>query len=142
METEGVFAPETAAAARRRYETLETAAQGVVREATRAMSFDTAEYDERVTPDVIESARQALFAALLEVRVGSRGEFDSWQADVDAEVVELGHEAVDNAVWHAPPFADTVVVATFQNERTAAVDTLRRQAFGRLYADLLGADGS
>ena len=45
-------------------------------------------------------------------------------------------ENVDNVAWHAPPFADAVA-ATFQNEEDAAVETLRRQAFGRVYRELL-----
>jgi len=137
METQGVFAPETAQAARQRYERLSTAAQGVVREVTRAMAFDTTEYDDRVTPDVIESAQEAIFASLLEVHIGSQSEFDSWQNTAAVEIEEIGSEHVDNVVWHAPPFADTAVAATFQDETEAAVDTLRRQAFGRLYADIL-----
>ena len=137
MERQGVFAPETTRAASERYERLSTAAQGVVREVTRAMAFDTTEYDERVTADVIESAQEALFASLLEVHIASRDEFDAWQRTADFEIEEMGSEHVDNVVWHAPPFADTAVAATFQDETEAAVDTLRRQAFGRLYADIL-----
>jgi hypothetical protein len=137
MERQGVFAPKTAQAARERYESLSTAAQGVVREVTRAMAFDTTEYDERVTPDVIESAQEAMFASLLEVQIASQDEFDSWRDSADFEIEELGSEHVDNVVWHAPPFADIAVAATFQDETEAAVDTLRRQAFGRLYADIL-----
>lgn len=137
MQTEGVFAPETVEAARRQYEELEPAANGVVREVARAMSFDTEEYDERVTDGVIDTARETLFASLLEVRTGTREEFDNWRAETDRDVVVFGNENVDNAVWHAPPFADTAVMATYQNERAAAIDTLRRQAFGRLYTDTL-----
>ena len=137
MERQGVFAPETAQAARERYENLTTAAQGVVRDVSRAMAFDTTEYDDRVTPDVIESAQEAIFASLLEVHIGSQSEFDSWQNTAAVEIEEIGSEHVDNVVWHAPPFADTAVAATFQDETEAAVDTLRRQAFGRLYADIL-----
>jgi hypothetical protein len=44
---------------------------------------------------------------------------------------------VERVVWHVPPFADAAVAATFQDERDAAVATLRRQAFGRCYRDRL-----
>jgi hypothetical protein len=45
----------------------------------------------------------------------------------------FGSGDVDRVVWHAAPFAGEVVAATFQNERDAAVGTLRRQAFTRGY---------
>ncbi|WP_233516936.1 DUF5809 family protein, partial [Haloferax sp. Atlit-6N] len=51
----------------------------------------------------------------------------------DYEVITLGSDDVDRVAWHAAPFAETVVAATFQNEREAAVGTLRKQAFSRLY---------
>jgi hypothetical protein len=137
METEGLFAPETRAAARERYETLAPAAGAVVRETARAMSFDSAEYDRRVTGEVVDTAREALFASLLEVMVGTREEYQEWCDAHQCEPIELGSENVDNAVWHAAPFAEAVVAATFQNEPDAAIDTLRRQAFGRIYSDIL-----
>jgi hypothetical protein len=134
METEGVYAPETVDEASAAYEDAGPAAQVVVRETVRAMEFDREEYRERVTSDVVETARDALFASLLEVSVGDRAEFDAWQDEhPDYEVHETGSENVDNVVWHAAPFAGTAVAATYQNERDAAVGTLRRQAFGRIY---------
>lgn len=140
METEGVFSPESVEDARRRYDALDQVAREVVREVARAMSFGADEYDDRVTDEVIETGRDALFASLLEVQVGSYGEFETWRSQTNKEVFEIGSENVDNAVWHAPSFADTAVVATYQNEREAAVSTLRRQAFGRLYRDVLDED--
>jgi hypothetical protein len=137
MRTEGVFAPESEAAARESFESVGPAAQVVVRETAKAMEFDREEYRERVTGEVVQTARDALFASLLEVHVGDREEWESWQADhPDYEVHEAGHPEVDNIVWHACPFAETAVAATFQNEPEAAMGTLRRQAFGRLYRDL------
>jgi hypothetical protein len=140
METHGFFTPETPEQARERYGSLEVTAKGVVREVARAMEFDGDEYGERVTDEVVETARDALFASLLEVRTGSREEFDEWRDGTDLEVVEVGSENVDRVAWHAPPFSGTVVAATYQNQPEAAVETLRRQAFGRLYRDLLGED--
>ncbi len=137
METEGTFLPETAAAARERYEDCGPTAQVAVKEVARAMSFDAEEYDRRVTGEVVETAREALFASSLAVRVGTREEYEDWRAETDHDVHEIGSEHVDNVVWHAPPFADEAVAATFQDERRAAVETLRRQAFGRLYREVV-----
>jgi hypothetical protein len=138
MRTEGVFAPETPDEARSEYETVGPAAQTVVRETTRAMSFDQEEYRDRVTSDVVETARDALFASLLTVHVGDRPEYEAWcEERPEYEVHEIGSENVDHVVWHAAPATETAVAATFQNEERAAVATLRRQAFGRVYRDLL-----
>lgn len=141
METEGAFAPADAEAVRERYAAVGPAARGVVREVARAMDLDAAEYDERVTGAVVETARDALFAGLLEVHVGSRAELEEWTAGHPGYTVHrTGSEHVDRAVWHAAPATEEVVVATFAEERTAAVDTLRRQAWGRVYRPLLEAE--
>jgi hypothetical protein len=137
MHTEGFLAPASVAEAREAYEDAGPAARVVVRETARAMGFDGEEYRERVAADVVETARDALFASLLSVTVGSREEFEAWREGFDGEVVETGSGNVDRAVWHAAPFADAAVAATFQDERRAAVGTLRRQAFGRIYRDRL-----
>ena len=137
METEGGVAPETEADVHDRYEALGVPAQTVVREIARAMAFDREEYEQRVTSDVVATARDAMFASQLSVYVGTRAEFDEWvAAHPTVESVVFGSDAADNVVWHVAPFADTVVAATFQNEREAAVATLRRQAYGRLYREL------
>jgi len=141
MDTEGEYAPATAAAARERYEALGPTAQVVVTQVAKAMEMDADEYDERVTGEVVETAREALFASLLSVRVGTREEYEAWLADnPDYEVQKVGSDHVDNVAWHAAPATGAVVAATFQDERRAAVGTLRRQAFGRVYRDLV-ADG-
>lgn len=136
MHTRGTFDPETEAEARNRYEALGPVVQTVVRETARAMDFDREEYEARVTPEVIETARNALFASMLLVRVGSADEFEDWIADVDEDdVTVVGSEHVDSVVWYDAPF-DGTIAATFQYEEEAAVDTLRRQAFGRLFKPL------
>ena len=112
METEGVFAPETLEDAREAYESVGPAAQTVVRETATAMDFDGEEYRERVTSDVVETARDALFASLLVVHVGDWASFADWRADADTDVTLLGSEDVDNVVWHVAPFADAAVAAT------------------------------
>lgn len=137
MQTLGVFTPETRDAVRERYAELETAAGETVRAVTREMGFDTGEYDERVTNGVHEAAQDALFASLLAVQVGTRAEYERWRESHSGELVEAGSEQADRAVWHDPPWSDAAVAATFQDERDAAVTTLRRQAFGHLYREVV-----
>ena len=129
--TEGHFAPETVAEAREAYDSCGPAAKVVVRETARAMGVDRAEYGDRVTSEVIEAARDALFASFLRVRLGSREAYEAWRAGYDGEVTEHGSPDVDRVVWHAAPTG--AVATTFHADREAAVGTLRRQAFGRLY---------
>lgn len=138
MHVRGPFAPETEAEATTLYAAVEPAAEAAVRESTRAMGFDRAEYRDRVDAAVIETAREAVFASLLAVTVGSRSEYDDWVAANDYETTLVGSEHVDGVAWHVAPFADAVVAATFQQEEDAAVDTLRRQAFGRIYRERVG----
>lgn len=138
METRGLLAPETAGDVREHYETVGPAAQTVTREVAKAMSFDREEYDERVTSDVVGTARDALFASLLEVRVGTREEYESWLADhpnLDEHVE--GSDSVDNVAWHPVPADGAVAAVTYQDETDAAVATCRRQAFGRHYRSFL-----
>ncbi|WEL20296.1 DUF5809 family protein [Halorhabdus sp. BNX81] len=140
MHTEGLLAPETPADARDHYDALASTAGVVVREVARAMDLDGDEYDRRVTDDVIETAHDAVFASLLAVRVGTHEEFDSFCDDHGGEVLQTGSEHVEGVVWHAPPFAETIVATTFQDAEAAAIGTLRRQAYGRLYRDILETD--
>ncbi|MBX0295536.1 DUF5809 family protein [Haloarcula nitratireducens] len=137
METEGQFSPTTVADAQDRYEALGPTAQVVVKEVAKAMGLDAEEYRDRVTSEVVETARDVLFAESLSVTVGTAEEFEAWAADADHEVTVVGADNVDNVVWHAPAFADEAVAATFQSERRAAVGTLRRQAFGRIYSEVV-----
>ncbi|AFZ73088.1 DUF5809 family protein [Natronobacterium gregoryi] len=136
MHTVGTFAPSSVEEAREQFESVGPAAQTVVREVTKVMEFDPDEYDDRVTGEVVETARDALFASLLEVQVGTREEYESWRDAYDGGVTKVGHERVDHVVWHAGPEGEAVA-ATFQDEEAAAVATLRRQAFGRLYREQL-----
>lgn len=136
MKTVGTYSFESAAEARETYDSIGPTAQTVVREVARAMEFDREEYDERVTGEVVETARDALFASLLEVTVGDRKTFETWRESYDGEVTVAGHEAVDNVVWHAGPEGEAVA-ATFQNEEDAAIATLCRQAFGRIYREIV-----
>ena len=146
MDTEGTLAPATPAEAREEYDTLVPAAKVAVREAAKAMEFDREEYAERVTGEVIETVRDALFASLLAVHVGTREEYEAWLDDhPEYESDMAGSENVDNVVWHPVAFAPEsaggsmddgpkpVIAATWQAEREAALGTLRRRAFGRAY---------
>jgi len=138
MHERGVLSPATDEAVREAYDDLGAAAQEVVRGTAKAMSFDREEYRERVTGEVVATARDALFASLLRVTVGSREEWTEWRdAHPEYEPVVEGSEHVDSVAWHAAPVADTVLAATFQNEPDAAVATLRRLAFGRVYRERL-----
>jgi hypothetical protein len=140
MDTEGLLTPETPEAARERYADLATTAATVVKESAKRMGFDRAELDDRLTTDVYATAHDALFASLLRVHVGTREAFEDWcDEHPDYERHVEGSDSVDRVVWHPVPFAGTVVAATYQNEREAAVGTLRRIAFGRLYRPELDA---
>lgn len=130
MESEGLLAPETAAAAREQYEAVGTAAAAVVRELATAGPLSE---DRRDDEDLRLTAHEAIFASLLEVHVGTREEFEDWRAGVDREVEELGSEHVAGVAWHDAPAADRVLAATYASEPEAAVAALRRQAFAKLY---------
>ncbi|WP_232687063.1 DUF5809 family protein [Halobacterium zhouii] len=137
-ETRGLLSPETGAEAREQYDAAGPAAQTVTREIARAMEFEKAEYDDRVTSDVVETARDALFASLLRVELGSFEEFDAAKSEhPDADVIQEGTEDVDRVAWHHAPAANAIVATTFQEKPDAAVATLRRIAFGRVYRDVL-----
>ncbi|MGM0399400.1 MAG: DUF5809 family protein [Halobacteriota archaeon] len=137
METRGLLAPATAETARSQYQALGPAAQTVTKEVAKSMDFDREEYRERVTTDVVGTARDALFASLLEVHLGTREEYAAWLDDhPDLDAHEEGNENVDRVAWHPVPFEGTVAAVTYQNEPDAAVGTLQRQAFGRHYRSL------
>ncbi|WP_227375354.1 DUF5809 family protein [Haladaptatus halobius] len=136
METHGMLAPDGAEDAREQYEVVGPAAQTVVKETAKAMRFDREEYDERVTSDVVETARDALFASLLEVHTGTREEFENG-VPAEFDVYEEGSKNVEYVAWHVAPAAGTVVAATYQRKEAAAVATLRRIVFGRVYRDIV-----
>ena len=136
MDVEGSLSPDSEGEAREVYESVGPTAQLVVKEVAKAMDFDREEYRERVTGGVVETARDVLFATELEVHVGSREEFEDWCETFDGDVVERGSENVEFVAWHVAPFRNAAVAATFQDERDAAVGTLRRQAYGEIYDGL------
>jgi len=144
VELRGRHEPESWDDAADRYGALGPTAQSVVRETARAMGFERSEYDERVTADVVETARQTLFAETLAVRVADSERFEAWREGYPGAVRVAGSDAVDRVAWHVSPAAGTAVAATFQNEPEAAVGTVRRMAFNRLYRDRLagGESGS
>lgn len=142
MHTEGTFVPASVEDAAERHADLGPTAQVVVKEVAKAMDFDVEEYERRVTGDVVETAREVLFAQELLVHVGTQEEYEEWQADREYDleswtVDEIGSEEVEHVAWHAAPAVETLVAATFQNEEDAAVGTLRRQALGQCYRDVV-----
>lgn len=138
MDERGFLAPETRADVQDAFESLGPTAQTVTKEVAKSMGMDRDEYGERVTGDVVATARDAMFAELLQVYVGTSEEYESWADDnPDFEEDRHGSDDVDNAAWHPVYPTDTVVVATYQNEPDAAIGTLRRIAFGGHYRDLL-----
>jgi len=141
-ERRGTAVPESWADAEARYESLGATARSVVRETARAMGFDRAEYDDRVTGEVVETARQALFAETLAVRVADRGTFDAWRETYPGDVRVAGSDTVARVAWHVSPAADAAVAATFENEPDAAVGTVRRMAFNRLYRERLAPEAA
>ncbi len=141
-ETYGTFEPDSWAAAAARYDHLGSTAQVVVRAVTKSMAFDREEYDRRVDSDVLETARQAIFAEALAVDVADRATFDAWREAYPQDVEIAGSDTVGNVAWHVSAPAETAVAATFENEPEAAVGTVRRIAFNRLYRERLVGDNS
>ena len=138
MDERGFLAPETQADVRDAFESLGPAAQTVTKEVAKSMEMDREEYQERVTGEVVATARDAMFAELLLAYTGTTDEYESWAADhPEFDEDRHGSDDVDNVAWHPVHPTDTVVVATYQNEPAAAVSTLRRIAFGGHYRDLL-----
>jgi len=136
MERVGILSPESVEEARATYDQLVPAARTVTTETAKAVD-PAGPLDEQVTGDVVATAHEALFASLLSVSVGDREAFEDWRAGYDGEVTALGSDNVPNVAWHAPTFGDHAVAATYADEREAAVATLRRQAFGRIYRDVV-----
>lgn len=143
METVGYVLPETETEAQEVYDEFGPVAQEVVREIARSMEFNREEYVERVTSSTVETGRDAIFGSLLVVTTGSREDFDAWvaQSPYDSYEVHIeGSDQVDHIAWHTASMVDTIVAATYHDERPAAVATLRRIAWGRVYRPVLRPD--
>ncbi|MFB6152843.1 MAG: DUF5809 family protein [Halodesulfurarchaeum sp.] len=138
METRGFLAPSSTAEATSQFQGLEPAARTVTREIAKAMGFDRAEFEERVTGDVVDTALDALFASLLEVHLGTREEYEEYLDDhPDRQVHLVGSQNVDRRAWHPAPAVEGVAAVTYQDEPDAAAATVRRQAFGRFYRTIV-----
>lgn len=133
MDTVGLFAPEDTAAVRDRYAAVETAAAVAATEVANALDVDP----DRVDDDIELVAQESIFASLLAVHVGTRAEFEEWVAGTDRETTLLGSEHVSRVAWHDAPVAGVVIGATFESEQAAAIGTLRRQAFARVYREVV-----
>lgn len=140
MDTVGYLAPTSDTEAQEAFAELEPVARELVREIAVAMDASGELYTESVSDDVIETAQEALFGSLLVVATGPRERFDHWTAQPPHEDYEIdieGSEHVDRIAWHTAPAAERIVAATYHAEREAAIATLRRIAWGRIYHDLL-----
>ncbi|ERG93304.1 MAG: hypothetical protein J07HQW1_03365 [Haloquadratum walsbyi J07HQW1] len=143
LDTIGELAPTSTTTVYERFDSLGSTAQTVVREIATAMGFDREEYNDRITSEVVEAARETLFAERLAVRVASQDEFEQWVDSHPAvDVEQMGSPNVDRVAWHHAPFSDAVIAATFQNEQAAAVSTLRRRSFGEIYRPVLEDESS
>lgn len=138
MDTRGQFAPETKAAARSLYDDLAIAAETVTKTLAETSTDSREAYHELLDQERIDAAHEALFASLLEVHVGSVEEFESWMNRHDAFQLSLsGPETVPRRAWHPVRPRKTVTAVSFQTAPEAAVATVRRQAFGTQYRELL-----
>ena len=145
METVGYLEPETAEACHETYRSLGVAAQELVHEMAVAMEFDREEYDARVDSSVVKHTRDTLFGVLLRVSTGSEAAFTSVRDAPEYDAYGLhkeGSDNVDNVAWHISPATETIVAATYQHQPDAAVATLRRIAWNRLYIELLENDST
>lgn len=140
METMGYVLPETAAEAREIHATLRPTAGELVREIAVAIGLDGEAYRSQVTEDVRRTAQDALFGSLLVVHTADRDTFDGWcdEPPYAAYDVHLeGSEHVASVAWHPAPATQTIAATTYQDAAEAAMATLRRIAWGRIYRPLL-----
>lgn len=143
MEATGFIEPQTTAAAREHHRECELMAADVVREVALALGIDGEAYRERVTDEVVRTAQDAIFGALLRVQTGTVADFDaatSSNSYSDYTVQMEGSEHVDGRAWHVSPCAEAIAVVSFDTEPQAAIATVRRQAYGRIYRPLLRDD--
>lgn len=137
MQREGLLAPETDEEARVAFAELAPAAQEVTRSVALTIGIDRDEYRDTVDEAVVRTAHEVLFGSLLRVRTADRNTFDEWVESEAAglDVIVEGGENVSNVAWHVAQLADRVLAATYESERQAAIATLRRIAWGRIYRD-------
>ncbi|MFB6253809.1 MAG: DUF5809 family protein [Halobacteriaceae archaeon] len=140
MDTQGFLSPQTSAEVSDIYTQLGSSAQTITREAAKAMDFDEAEYNNRVTSEVVHTVHDALFSSLLKVNIGTQDEFENVRKNHAEYSISLsGTEHVSHVAWHVAHIDDTIVATTFEEERTAAVSTLRRIVYGEVYQEYLNS---
>ena len=145
MQTEGFLAPETPGEVHETFASLAPVAREVTRAVARASSADTEGYRERVGDSVVETAHEALFGSLLIVWTADRETFEQWcdrPANAPLDVRVEGGDHVENIAWHVAPATDHVIAATYEDQREAAVSTVRRIAWGRIYRELITREDS
>ena len=140
MRIDGFLTPESARAAQEAYAALAVPARDVTRAVVMAMDIEVDDYHDLVEETVIDAAREAQFGSLLEVRTADREAFDEWcdrPEHAELTVTVEGSEQVANVAWHVAPSVGRVIAATYESQREAAVSTLRRLAWGRIYRDMV-----
>ena len=145
MRIDGFLTPESAPAAHDAYEALAVPARDVTRAVVMAMDIEGDDYRQLVDESVTGAAQEAMFGSLLEVRTADREAFDHWcdrPDNAELTVTMEGSEHVANIAWHEAPSVDRVIAATYESQREAAVSTLRRLAWGRIYRDMVSDNES
>ena len=139
METVGFLTFETDTAVRTSHEQYRPIARELVREVSLSLGLAGDAYRDAVTDEVIQTAHDAYFASLFQVMIGDSAAFVEWKERnaPNYDVTLEGSEHVDRRAWHPAPFANSVAAVTFNEQADAAVSTVRRQAYGRLYRDIL-----
>lgn len=137
MDHYGCFTPESESELVSRFESLETTAKVLVRQLRTAFDRNQDYVDDHLDQADVDTIKEIVFGSHLEIHAGTRQEFDQWFTGRSLELIEIGSSEVDHIAWHHSPFVETVLAATFENEPEAAVETLRRQAIGRLYREYI-----
>ena len=140
METVGYLAPETPEAVEEAYADCEPIARELTREIVLATGIDSASYHDMMTTEVIEAAQAVYFSSVLRIHTGSREEFSEWIASspyTEEAVHREGSPNVDQIAWHVSRATDQIVAATYHQQREAALSSLRRIVWGRLYAEMV-----
>lgn len=140
METVGYIAPETESEAREEYERCEQAARDIC---TTILKQLDGQIDEGPTEPLVRTAHDAFFGSVLVVTTGPMADFERVCSQPPLEGYQVnreGSDQVDHVAWHVSPMTETVLAATYQSEREAAISTLRRIAWGRFYRDVVHSD--
>ena len=138
MERRGLLSFDSEADLAEVHQALLPAGETVTKELVDALEYHQGASEVSVTPELVETAHEAIFASLLEVYTGDSDEFEAWLRDhPDLDVHLEGHEHTERRAWHPVGPAGAVLAVTFQQEVEAAIGMVRRQAVGRYYRERL-----